>query len=122
VQAPVTTRDELRQLTEGFNNMVSDINRLVKEVYERKLRERQAELSTLQSQMNPHFLYNTLQSVNMLAVDNRNAELIQVVSSLGKLLRYTVDNRNRLVRLRDELAFAEDYLHIQSLRLNDRIR
>lgn len=121
-QAEVMTHDEVGQLTEGFNKMVREIDRLIREVYETRLREREAELSALQSQMNPHFLYNTLESVNMMAVRHKAPDISIVVSNLGKLLRYTVDNRQMTARLRDEIQFVESYLHILAMRNGDRLR
>ncbi|WP_165452462.1 cache domain-containing sensor histidine kinase [Paenibacillus thalictri] len=121
-RAVVVHNDEIGQLSEVFNRMMSEIDRLVREVYETKLRERDAEISALQSQMNPHFLYNTLESINMMAVQINHLELSGVVSSLGKLLRYTVDKRQTKVYLRDELRFVEAYLQIQKLRSGDSMR
>lgn len=116
-RAEVTTRDEIGQLTEVFNGMIEEIDRLVKQVYETSLREREAELSALQSQINPHFMYNTLETMSMLALQGQNDELSRMITSLGKLLRYTVDKQERPVRLLDELRFVEAYLQIQSFRL-----
>ncbi|MEC0146727.1 sensor histidine kinase [Paenibacillus alginolyticus] len=121
-QAVVRTYDEIGQLTEVFNTMVGEIDRLVREVYETKLREREAELSALQSQMNPHFLYNTLESINMMAIQSNDLNISNVVTNLGNLLRYTVDMRQTLVYLRDEMQFVESYLQIQELRSSDRLR
>ena len=115
------THDEIGQLAQGFNSMVGEIDRLVKEVYETRLREREAELSALQSQINPHFLYNTLESINMMALKHDHYEISDVVASLGKLLRYTVDMRENLVYLKEEIRFIEAYLRIQSLRYGDRL-
>lgn len=122
VQAKVMTNDEIGQLTEVFNTMVVDLNQLVKEVYERKLREREAELSALQSQINPHFMYNTLETINIRALQNRDSVLSSIVQSLAKLLRYTVDRQEKPVVLKNELQFVEAYLDIQSFRLGDRLR
>jgi two-component system sensor histidine kinase YesM len=121
-QAVVTTHDEIGQLTEGFNEMVREIDRLVLEVYETKIRERDAELAVLQNQMNPHFLYNTLESVNMMAVKAGNFGISNVVSNLGNLLRYTVDNHQRFILLREEIRFVESYLSIQELRSGGKLR
>ncbi|WP_165452824.1 sensor histidine kinase [Paenibacillus thalictri] len=122
VQATVTSNDEIGQLAEVFNTMVVDLNQLVKEVYERKLREREAELAALQSQINPHFMYNTLEAINIRALQNRDVVLSSIVRSLAKLLRYTVDQQEKPVILRNELQFVEAYLDIQSFRLGEQLR
>lgn len=121
-RADVTTKDEIGQLTEVFNGMIEEIDRLVKQVYETSLRERDAELSALQSQINPHFMYNTLETMNMLALQQQNDELSRIITSLGKLLRYTVDKQEKPVYLLDELRFVEAYLQIQSFRLGGRLQ
>ncbi|MBP2112074.1 sensor histidine kinase [Paenibacillus silagei] len=120
-RATVTTSDEIGQLTEGFNTMIGEIDRLVKEVYETRLKEREAELLALQSQIHPHFLYNTLEMVNMLALQGNTRELSGVVTSLGKLLRYTVGHREQMVYVLDEVKFVEAYLRIQGMRLGDKL-
>lgn len=116
-RAEVTTYDEIGQLTFGFNIMVTEIERLVKEVYESKLREQEAEFYALQSQMNPHFIYNTLESINSLALQSNQFEVSDVVVNLGRLLRYTVDRKDKHVFLKDEISFVQAYLEIQSTRL-----
>ena len=121
-RAKVTTSDEIGQLTEGFNTMIGEIDRLVKEVYETRLKEREAELQALQSQIHPHFLYNTLEMVNMLALQGNTRELSGVVTSLGKLLRYTVGHREQMVYVLDEVKFVEAYLRIQGMRLGDKLQ
>ncbi len=121
-RAVVTTHDEIGQLTEGFNTMIGEIDRLVKEVYETRLRERDAELSALQSQINPHFLYNTLEMMNMMALQHQHLELSNITTSLGKLLRYTVDKQEKPVYLQDEIRFVESYLQIQVLRLGEKLQ
>lgn len=121
-RATVTTSDEIGQLTEGFNTMIGEIDRLVKEVYETRLKEREAELLALQSQIHPHFLYNTLEMVNMLALQGNTRELSGVVTSLGKLLRYTVGRQEQMVYVLDEVKFVEAYLRIQGMRLGDKLQ
>ncbi len=120
-RATVTTHDEIGQLTEGFNTMIGEIERLVREVYETRLREREAELSALQSQIHPHFLYNTLEMMNMLALQGNRMQLSDIVTNLGRLLRYTVDRQEQRVYLQDEVRFVEAYLQIQGMRLGSRL-
>jgi two-component system sensor histidine kinase YesM len=121
-RAIVASQDEIGQLSQVFNLMIEEIERLVKEVFVTKLSQRQAELSVLQSQMNPHFLYNTLESINMLAIQGKNSDVSIVTTSLGRLLRYTIDKQDRPVFLQDEIQFVEAFLNIQSLRFGDLIR
>ena len=121
-RANVTTYDEIGQLTFGFNMMVTEIERLVKEVYESKLREREAEFYALQSQINPHFIYNTLESINSLALQSNQYEVSEVVVNLGRLLRYTVDSKDKYVFLKDEISFVKAYLEIQSTRLGIKLQ
>ncbi|MNC19293.1 Sensor histidine kinase YpdA [compost metagenome] len=118
----VETEDEIGQLSRNFNRMVERIDRLVEEVYVIGLREKEAELAALQSQINPHFIYNTLESINMLAI-RRESELVSdMVTALGRLLRYTVGHDRRTVRLGDELETALAYVKIQQLRYGERLR
>lgn len=122
VRATVFSRDEIGTLSQGFNVMVSEINNLMKEVYETKLRQRDAELSALQSQINPHFLYNTLELVNMIALENNQFEISDIVSSLGRLFRYTVDKKEKPVLLKEEIRFIKAYLKIISSRCGSKLK
>lgn len=116
------TNDEIGQLGKGFNHMINEIDRLVSEVYRIGLREKEAEIRALQSQMNPHFLYNTLESINMLAITKENLDVSDMVTSLGKLLRYTIDHSAKIVTLEEELSFIHSYVNIQQVRMGDRIQ
>ncbi|WP_340023861.1 sensor histidine kinase [Paenibacillus sp. FSL K6-1096] len=113
--------DEFGQLGRGFNKMMDEINRLFHEVLVTRLREKEAELSALQSQINPHFIYNTLESINMMAVQRRHDEVSDMVSALGKLLRYTIDKAGRLVSLGEEIAFVDSYIRIQQIRYGGKL-
>lgn len=114
--------DEIGQLSQGFNHMVDEIDSLVTEVYEAGLREKEAEIRALQSQMNPHFLYNTLESINMLAITKGNFDVSDMVASLGKLLRYSIDHSAKIVTLKEELDFIRSYIMIQQKRMGDNLK
>lgn len=116
-RAKVTSLDEIGNLTQDFNKMVDEIEHLFQEVYETKLRERDAELAALQSQINPHFLYNTLETISMVAIRHNDLKVSSIVSSLGKLIRYTIDRHERQVYIKEELRFIDAYLQIQTTRL-----
>ncbi|QJD87756.1 sensor histidine kinase [Cohnella herbarum] len=114
--------DEFGQLGRGFNKMMEEINRLFNEVFVLGIREKEAELSALQSQINPHFIYNTLESISMMAIRKNNAEVSDMVSALGKLLRYTIDKVDRQVPLKEEIRFVQSYVQIQQMRYGERLR
>ncbi|WP_239615072.1 cache domain-containing sensor histidine kinase [Cohnella mopanensis] len=116
------SNDEFGQLGRGFNKMMEEINRLFNEVFILGIREKEAELSALQSQINPHFIYNTLESISMMAIRNNNAEVSDMVSALGKLLRYTIDKVDRQIPLKEEVRFVQSYVQIQQLRYGERLR
>ncbi|PYE47291.1 sensor histidine kinase [Paenibacillus barcinonensis] len=116
------SNDELGQISRGFNRMMEEIHRLFHEVYLLQIQEREAELSALQSQINPHFIYNTLESINMMAIRERHAEVSVMVTALGKLLRYTIGQADRMVTLREELAFVDAYVRIQQVRYNGKLK
>ena len=118
----ITSNDEIGELGKGFNHMINEIDRLVSEVYKTSLREKEAEIRALQSQMNPHFLYNTLESINMLAITKGNFDVSDMVSSLGKLLRYTIDNSSKIVTLEAELSFIRSYVAIQRVRMGENLQ
>lgn len=113
--------DEFGQISRGFNRMMEEIHRLFNEVFLLGIQEREAELSALQSQMNPHFIYNTLESINMMAIRQKHAEVSDMVTALGKLLRYTIDKVDRMVPLGEELTFVQSYVRIQQVRYDGKL-
>ncbi|NLI22511.1 MAG: sensor histidine kinase [Clostridiales bacterium] len=120
-RSPVRTRDEIGDLASGFNQMAERIQRLIREQYQAELNRQEAEILALQSQMNPHFLYNTLESVSMCALNHDDIDTSDMVSKVGKMLRYSISVQKELVRLRQEVQFVEDYLNLQAIRLGPRL-
>ena len=123
----VESKDEIGQLTKGFNNTVKKLSKLLDEVYVSKLREtelslkqKESELKMLQSQINPHFLYNSLETIRGMALEENQENIAIMSNSLGKLLRYNLKNSSSTVSLREEIKFSEMYLQIQKFRFEDR--
>lgn len=115
------TGDEVSQLNNSFIYMTNRINNLVKENYEKQLLLKETELKALQSQINPHFLYNTLNSITWLAKAAHQENIAVMTKSLGSLLRSTVNNKLNIIKLKDELALLQDYINIQKIRYGDRL-
>lgn len=123
----VESNDEIGQLTTGFNNTVERLSNLLEEVYVSKLKEAEmiinkteTELKMLQSQINPHFLYNSLETIRGMALEEGRENIANISSSLGKLLRYNLRNSLPTVSLREEIKFCEMYLQIQMFRFEER--
>ncbi|TVQ21255.1 MAG: hypothetical protein EA382_13860 [Spirochaetaceae bacterium] len=119
---------ELRILTAEFNGMLDEIARLTDRLleadaraYRSEILERDIELSVLQGQINPHFLYNTLETIRGMALAEAADDVAEVTLSLGRIYKYAVKTSD-VVELRDELKMLESYLHIQKIRFGERIR
>ncbi|MDT8858932.1 sensor histidine kinase [Alkalihalobacillus sp. MEB130] len=124
----VESRDEVGQLTEGFNVMVSKLAQLLDEIYisrlnetQMSLRHKETELKALQSQINPHFLYNSLDTIRGMALEQDMDDIGDMAGSLARLLRYNLKNRSFLVPVKEEVRACEVYLRIQKYRFGDRL-
>ena len=113
--------DEIGELTDSFNYMVDHIRTLVNRVYKEQLAQKTAEMEALQAQINPHFLYNSLDSINWMLIDRDQMDISNVVVALGKLMQYSMNNRISLVPLLEEYRNAQDYLIIQRNRLEEQL-
>lgn len=112
--------DELGDLARSFNTMTAEVDALLKREVERQELLRAAELRALAAQMNPHFLHNTLASIKSLAKLGRSAEIAEVVSRLGKILRAGAGRRDGMSTVAESLASVRDYLSIEKVRFGDR--
>lgn len=113
--------DEIGELTDSFNYMTDTINTLIRQVYQEKLAQKNAELQALQAQINPHFLYNTLDSINWMLIDRGASDISEIVISLGSLMRYSIEEDSTFVTLEHEIEYVLSYLMIQKNRLEDRL-
>lgn len=114
-------KDEFGQLFDAFNYMVRKIRQLIYEVYQEKIAQKNAEIQALQAQINPHFLYNTLDSINWMLIEQGEMEISDVVISLGDILRYSIGGKEGMVSLEDEIRYTKSYLCIQKNRLEERL-
>ena len=117
----VTGSDEIARLGNSFNTLMDKLELAIYNEYETALQQKNAEIRALQAQMNPHFLYNVLQSMAAMADLHQIPELSVMAAALGKTLRYNISGKEPLVTLRDEIAHAENYLTIQKIRFGDRL-
>ncbi|WP_051251465.1 sensor histidine kinase [Paenibacillus harenae] len=108
------TNDELGFLGESFNSMASSVQDMIQKVYVSQISEREAELKALQAQLNPHFLYNTLNGLYWKLYIQNDLDSANLVFSLSKLLKYSLERINKRTTLREELQQVENYLRIQA--------
>jgi two-component system sensor histidine kinase YesM len=117
----ITSQDEIGQLSASFNQMVSDIRSLINKNYVMVLKEKEIELNALQAQINPHFLYNVLDSFYWRVIGTGNEELGEDVLALSKLFRLLLNQGSSEIEVRRELELIECYLKIQKMRFSKRL-
>ncbi|WP_168119612.1 sensor histidine kinase [Paenibacillus sp. HB172176] len=116
----VSTNDEFGILLQRFNRMNDRIRLLVSENYEIKLKEQEAEIHALNMQMNPHFLYNTLNVMNWTAIENDQKELSKMLVCLSNMLHYTSRKEWGAVHLSEEMEWMKNYFYIMSVRFEEK--
>lgn len=114
--------DEVAHLFRSFNHMAGEMKLLVQQQYENGIRVKTAELNALQAQINPHFLYNTLELINWKAMENDSPEIVRIAQDLADFYRLTLSNGKSMVPLQDELSLICRYLDIQNFRFSRDIR
>lgn len=120
-QVEVTTHDEVGEVAECFNRMVGDIRILINENYVITLREKESELAALQAQINPHFLYNTLDSLYWKAMEEENEEIAESILALSQLFRLVLSQGKKEVTVGQEMELVSRYLQIQKMRFTKRL-
>ncbi len=112
---------ETAELSESFNDMSDHISRLVNDNLLSSLNEKNARIEALEAQVNPHFLYNTLQAIGSVALMNDQEEIYLMLTKLAANMRYSIKGGNE-VTLDQELNFTDNYIALQKLRMEDRLR
>ncbi len=116
------SKDEIGILYDNYNEMVQKTNLLLKEKYEMGKELKSAEVKALHSQINPHFLYNTLEMINWLGYGKRTEDIHSVVVSLSKFYRLTLNQGRELMTIQEELEHVRYYLDIESIRFSGKIQ
>lgn len=112
----ITSGDEVQELSVSFNQMICRIKQLMKDVEERRQREKAAEFQALYAQVSPHFLSNTLNTIHWMAERQSADNISELTSSLITLLQYSMNNKKEIVSLEEELEYVQNYLTIQEYR------
>ena len=113
---PVGGAREVRELSQSFDHMVLRIQQLMSTVRQEEINLRKTELKALQAQINPHFLYNTLDSIAWMCERGRNADAVSMVHALARLFRISISRGHELIPIAKEIEHAESYLQIQKYR------
>lgn len=123
VQAMRTRNDEIGEIVDSFNVMSTELETFVNKVYEEEILSRDAQIKAMQSVINPHFLYNTLDLINWKARKAGNQEVSTMIISLAKLLDSNMDRKNeRIISLMDELEILEHYTKILQIRFENKVQ
>ena len=113
------SKDEVGVLSESMNQMIEKINELLSQITKEQIRIREAELELLQAQINPHFLYNTLDTIIWLAEGGDQKRVVDMVKSLSAFFRTSLSRGRDIITIREELQHAGSYLEIQQFRYQD---
>jgi len=114
-------RDEIGLLAEAFSEMSAKVDSLIKDIYQKELIKKSAEISLLQEQINPHFLYNALSSITSLAIRSGDKQISMMVQHLANFYRISLNNGRNVMTIREEINLLKSYLEIQEVRFGDMI-
>ncbi|MDV4149328.1 histidine kinase [Clostridium sp. AL.422] len=111
-----TYDDEIGQMKNRYNSLIVEIQNLMEKIKENEEKKREIELDLLMSQIKPHFLYNTLDSINSLALSGENKRIYKMIKSLGKFYRVSLNKGSNIITIKEEIDTIKNYLIIQEMR------
>jgi two-component system sensor histidine kinase YesM len=112
------SNDEIGILVKSYNEMKNRINDLITINYKNKIEQKELDLRQLQNQINPHFIYNTLESIHMMAEMNDDLETSTMAEYFGSIIRYSMNRKINTVLLREEIQIIENYIYLQKMRFD----
>ena len=121
LQIPVKSKDEIGIISQAFNEMCKKLNDYISKVYAAEIQRKNAELNALQTQIDPHFLYNTLDSIRARALAENDEKTGEMIVLLGKLFRWSSRTTDKFITLEDELEYIGTYLKLQKYRYEERL-
>lgn len=113
---------EIRHLGDSIQKSYEEIDRLMHQIVEEERLRQKSEMDALQSQINPHFLYNTLDSITWMIEGEKNEEAVYMITQLARLFRISLSKGNRIISIGDEVLHAQSYMNIQKYRYKDRFQ
>lgn len=116
----INSNDEIGELAEQMNTMIESIDSLINQVYQVEIKNREAQIKALSAQINPHFLYNTLEAVDILSLQGKKKEVQMIVLSLSRMMRYAFKSET-IVTLKEELQHLDAFLQIQKAKYSEKI-
>lgn len=119
VVVPVQSFREIGIIADNFNDMTVKVKQLIEEVNEANEQKRDAEIKALEAQINPHFLYNTLDTINWMAIEKEEYEISKMLRNLGVILRYSVNKSNQLASMREIEDWIEKYISLNQIRFEN---
>lgn len=118
VEVPLTSQDELGQIASNLNDMTREVSNLIVQVKEATDKQKDAEIRALEAQINPHFLYNTLDSINWMAIEKEEYDISRMIRNLGVILRYSISKSNKMVAVEEEVEWLNKYIALQQMRFS----
>lgn len=117
IEIPEEWPGEVNHVLKGFNNMIANTEQLAKQSNEAVVEQKNAEIAALEAQIDPHFLYNTLDTINWKAIEHEDYEISSMVGALADILRYTIKNPNEECSIEQEIYWLEQYIFLQKAKL-----
>jgi len=111
---------EIETIANGFNDMLHKLDEANESERIAMIKQREAQIAALEAQINPHFLYNTLDTINWIAIDKDEFEISSSISALASILRYAISDSSAIVSLRDEIEWLKKYVYLQQVRLKNK--
>jgi two-component system sensor histidine kinase YesM len=116
---PIRSTDEIGLLVRSYNKLGDKIDLLKTQVQKNEAKKKEADMQALQAQINPHFLYNTLSSIQWIALMNKDKQIAEMVGALSDFMRFSLNKGEEYCHVRQEIAHAQNYAYIQSIRFPD---
>lgn len=121
IKIPIVHRDEVGKISENFNILIEKINTLINDIVKKETAQKDAQLIALQYQINPHFIYNTIDIFRMKLELEGNYEIADSIANFGKMLRYNINRDSQYSTVKDEIEYVEKYISLQKLRYGNKI-